>query len=134
MKSNLNSYFPGFNRFIGIKSNSNLYNEEKKYILNEMKITNCSSEYLYKYNLLNNDIVFIVDDESVFPESLMASFINKIKHYLLERKKHVISVSIAYPDYYTLSELEGYTRSLRIADVDSYHIISEQTASNIVLT
>jgi molecular chaperone DnaK (HSP70) len=134
MKSNLNSHFPSFNRFIGMKSNSNLFDEEKKYILNEVKILNCSSEYIFKYNLLNNDIVFIVDNESVFPESLMASFINKIKHYLLERKKDVISVTIAYPDYFTLSEMEGYIRSLRIADVDTYHIISEQTASNILLT
>lgn len=133
MKSNLNSYISAFNRFIGLKSNSNLFSEEKEFILNEIKICNCNPEILDKYNLFNNDVIFEIENQIFFPESLMATYINKLIHYLLDRGKNLISVTLSYPDYFSLSEIEGYVRSLKIANIDTYHIISEQTASNLKL-
>ena len=128
LKSNMSSSFPSMNRFLAIKSNSKVFKDEKFYILNEIKIANCETlPERANYNLNINDISFIIDEKIIFPESLLASYINKIKNSLYEI--YVFCITLAVPDYSTLFEIEAMFRSLKIAKIDSCYLIPEQAAS-----
>ena len=133
-KSNISSSFPNLNRYLGFKTNFKVFQKEKNYILNDIKLSNCQEfQTLEQYNLLKQDLLFVIDEEFIFPESLLASFINKIKYYVLHQKKDIICLTVAVPDYCTLVEIEALTRSLMIANIDSFYLIYEQTACIFIL-
>ena len=112
------------NRWLGIKYNNSLKEEEEKYAnLSPVK------------NLIDDSLGFKIDikGEKIFhlPEVIMGSFFNKIKNVWLKQNIYTDQIVISIPDYCTVQERQAMLDSIYISGLNCLAILNESSAISI---
>ena len=95
------------NRWLGIKSNNSLKEEEAKYA-NISPVQNNENDSLGFNIHIKGQRIFH------YPEVIMGSFFNKIKNIWLNQNIYTENIVISIPDYCTVQEREAMLNSINI--------------------
>ena len=111
------------NRWLGIKTNSPIYNEESKYANLPPKKDN------------NNNLAFNINfkgkKEFYSPECLMGLFFNKIKNVWLNESINTSDVVVSIPDYSTVQERKAMLESVLIGGLNCTSLLNESSAISL---
>ena len=112
------------NRWLGIKYNNTLKEEEAKYA-NVPPVK----------NLIDDNLGFNIGikGQKIFhqPEVIMGSFFNKIKNIWLNQNIYSDNIVISIPDYCTVYEREAMLNSIQISGLNCYSLLNESSAISI---
>ena len=112
------------NRWLGIKYNNTLKEEEEKYAnLSPVK------------SLIDDSLGFKINikGEKIFhsPEVIMGSFFNKIKNIWLKQNIYTDQIVVSIPDFCTVQERQSMLDSIYISGLNCLAILNESSAISI---
>ena len=111
------------NRWLGIQTNSPIYNEESKYANLPPKIDS------------NNNLAFNINfknkKERYTPQSLMGLFFNKIKNVWLNQNINTTDVVVSIPDYATVHGRKAMLESVLIGGLNCTSLLNESSAISL---
>ena len=109
------------NRWLGIKSNNSLKEEEAKYA-NISPVQNNENDSLGFNIHIKGQKIFH------YPEVIMGSFFNKIKNIWLNQNIYTENIVISIPDYCTVQEREAMLNSIKISGLNCLALLNESSA------
>ena len=109
------------NRWLGIKSNNSLKEEEAKYA-NISPVQNNENDSLGFNIHIKGQRIFH------YPEVIMGSFFNKIKNIWLNQNIYTENIVISIPDYCTVQEREAMLNSIKISGLNCLALLNESSA------
>ena len=125
-RSNFKSTIIYPNRWLGIKQEYSIFEEETKYANLSPKTIYYNNDYLLVFNLnLEGKKIFYL------PETIMGSFFNKIKTIWLNNNINTDNIVISIPDYSTIQERESMLDSIYISGLNCTSLLNESSAISI---
>ena len=122
-RSNFKSTIIYPNRWLGIKQEYSLFEEETKYANLSPKTIYYNNDYLLVFNLnLGGKKIFYL------PETIMGSFFNKIKSIWLNNNINTNNIVISIPDYSTIQERQSMLDSIYISGLNCTALLNESSA------
>ena len=109
------------NRWLGIKHNNALKEEEAKYA----NLSPVKNQY---DNSLGFNININGKKSFYTPEVIMGSFLNKIKNIWLKENIYTDNIVISVPDYYTVYERQAMLDSINISGLNCFSLLNESSA------
>jgi len=107
-------------RYLGARSDSPFLEEEKKHATALPSIDS------------NGKVLFEIDykgeKESIYPESAMGIFFDKLKQNWLKAGYETKEIVVSVPDYYTVAERKAMIEAINIADLNCTALINESSA------
>ena len=125
-RSNFRSTIIYPNRWLGMKQDYSLFEEEAKYANISPKTIYNNNNYFLVFNLnLNGKKIFY------FPETIMGSFFNKIKTVWLNNNINTDNIVISIPDYSIIQERKSMLDSIYISNLNCTALLNESSAISL---
>ena len=114
------------NRWLGLKQEYSIFEEEVKYANLSPKTINYEGKNFLGFfiNSKGNKIFYL-------PETIMGSFLNKIKMIWLNNNINTNNIVLSVPDYYTIQERQSLLDSAYISNINCTAILNESSAISL---
>ena len=114
------------NRWLGLKQEYSIFEEEAKYANLSPKTINYEGKNFIGFfiNSKGNKVFYL-------PETIMGSFLNKIKMIWLNNNINTNNIVLSVPDYYTIQERQSLLDSAYISNINCTAILNESSAISL---
>ena len=119
MKSNFRDTVTYPTRFVGLGSEYPFLRAEKRF---------CPGRCINKDDKIAFEVKYQGQQETLYPQQVLAAYLNKLKHILAVNKFENKSGVVAVPTYFTQQERKAVFEAARIAEFNIVRLINESTA------
>ena len=108
------------NRYLGLRNDSHLLEEETKYATALPSVDQSGK--------VNFEFEYKGEKEIVYPESVMGIYFDKLKQNWIKAGYATKDIVVSVPDYYTVAERKAMIEAINIADLNCTALINESSA------